>query len=539
MKMKYKNIILITLLLLSLAIGVGAVSASQDNATVDELTVNENIDIESSVIDEVVAEDSDNEIELENTNEDNLTDDEGEFVDPSEGYAYLNAFRTEEGVWQWNNDDATKTVFNTNSTNQLKPLIIDSALEETAKTRAKEMAEAGEMSHTRPNGEDCWTAFPDGLWAKGENIAMGQTSPKQVTEAWKETNYQYSGQGHRRNMLNSNFNSVGIAGYKLNGIIYWAQDFGKYSNVADLTVTKPAEAFSITNNTSNPEFKLSLPSDATGNFTLRVNGSVIDTKSLTSGNATITATGLTEGTHEALLSYSGDSKYATINQVVSFNVKNDETTFFIGTEIYAPDIKMTYGDSTNLTITLKLAGVGTLLSGISGKNITVNLNGKKTYTTNSEGQVSVPISLTAGNYTAYFSFDGDDFYSSASGSAKIEVQEKSNTSNDNKTNTNNQNNHQTTIKKQSTKITAKKATFKAKKKSKKYTITLKAGKKAVNKVAVYLKIGKKTYKAITKSNAKAIFNIKLNKKGKYSATITFKGNQYYNKATKKVKIVIK
>ncbi len=551
--MKYKNIILITLLLLALAIGVGAVSASQDNATVDELTVNENIDIESSVIDEVVAEDSDNEIELENTNEDNLTDDEGEFVDPSEGYAYLNAFRTEEGVWQWNNDDATKTVFNTNSTNQLKPLIIDSALEETAKTRAKEMAEAGVMSHTRPNGEDCWTAFPDGLWAKGENIAKGQTSWKQVTETWKETNYQYSGQGHRRNMLNSNFNSVGIAGYKLNGVIYWAQDFGKYSNVADSTVTKPAEAFSIINNTENPEFKLSLPSDATGNFIVRVDGNVIDTKTLSSGKATITANGLTEGTHEALISYGGDSKYATINQVANFNVKKDAVTL-INTVISAPDVKMTYGDSANLIITLKDT-TGTVLS---GKTVTVNLNGKKTDTTNSTGQITVPISLTAGNFTAYFSFDGDNEYNASSGSAKIEVQEKSNTGEDNNTNTNNtntnntntsntntntpttsnQNNHQTTIKKRSTKITAKKATFKAKKKSK-YSITLKSGKKAVNKVAVYLKIGKKTYKAITKSNGKAIFNIKLNKKGKYSATITFKGNQYYNKATKKVKIVIK
>lgn len=58
--MKYKNIILITLLLIALTIGVGSVSASQDNATVDELTVNEDMDVESSVIDEVVAEDSDN-----------------------------------------------------------------------------------------------------------------------------------------------------------------------------------------------------------------------------------------------------------------------------------------------------------------------------------------------------------------------------------------------------------------------------------------------------------------------------------------------
>ena len=323
--MSCKNLILISLLLAILVLCGGAVSASQDNITTDELAVNEDIDIETS--DDSASEDLKDELNeniLENTNDnDNLSDDEGEFIDPSEGYAYLNAFRTETGVWQWNNDDTTKTVFNTNETNQLKPLIIDSALEETAKTRAKEMAIAGELSHTRPDGSSCWTAFPDGLWAKGENIAAYQTSWKQVTESWKETNDPYSGQGHRRNMLNSNFNSVGIAGYKLNGVIYWAQDFGKYSNVADSTVTKPAEAFSITNNSENPEFKLSLPSDATGNFIVRVDGKLIDTKTLSSGKATITATGLTEGTHEALISYGGDSKYATIDYVVSFNVKKD------------------------------------------------------------------------------------------------------------------------------------------------------------------------------------------------------------------------
>ena len=122
-----------------------------------------------------------------------------------------------------------------------------------------------------------------------------------------------------------------------------------------------------------------------------------------------------------------------------------------------------------------------------------------------------------------------------------------NTNIENNTNTNNtsQNtNTPTQTKKQTPKITAKKATFKSKKKSKKYTITLKAGKKAVKKVQVTLKIkGKKynkTFKAKTNNKGKAIFKIKkLTKKGKYTATITFKGNQHYNKANKKVKIIVK
>ena len=94
--------------------------------------------------------------------------------------------------------------------------------------------------------------------------------------------------------------------------------------------------------------------------------------------------------------------------------------------------------------------------------------------------------------------------------------------------------------KKNTKITAKKKTFKAKKKVKKYTITLKSGKTAVKKVRVTLKIGKKTYKARTNNKGKATFKIKkLTKKGKYKAVIKFAGDKNYKATSKKVKITIK
>ena len=50
----------------------------------------------------------------------------------------------------------------------------------------------------------------------------------------------------------------------------------------------------------------------------------------------------------------------------------------------------------------------------------------------------------------------------------------------------------------------------------------------------------KTYKVKTNSKGKATFKIKkLTKKGTYKTTVTFKGNKYYNKVVKKVKIKIK
>jgi len=96
------------------------------------------------------------------------------------------------------------------------------------------------------------------------------------------------------------------------------------------------------------------------------------------------------------------------------------------------------------------------------------------------------------------------------------------------------------VNKKASKIVAKKKTFKAKTKVKKYTITLKSGKNPIKKVLVTLKVKGKTYKVKTNAKGKATFKIKnLKKKGKYTATIKFKGDKTYKSATKKVKITVK
>ncbi len=91
------------------------------------------------------------------------------------------------------------------------------------------------------------------------------------------------------------------------------------------------------------------------------------------------------------------------------------------------------------------------------------------------------------------------------------------------------------------KIVAKKATFKAKVKTKKYTVTLKDNNgKVMKKVKLTLKVGKKTYKATTNKKGKATFKItKLTKKGKYTAKISFKETAKYAAVTKSVKITVK
>ena len=97
------------------------------------------------------------------------------------------------------------------------------------------------------------------------------------------------------------------------------------------------------------------------------------------------------------------------------------------------------------------------------------------------------------------------------------------------------------INKEATKLTAKKKTFKAKVKTKKYTVVLKDSKgKAIKKVKLTLKVKGKTYKATTNAKGKATFKIKnLKKKGKYTAKVKFAGNNLYKASTKKVKITVK
>lgn len=107
-------------------------------------------------------------------------------------------------------------------------------------------------------------------------------------------------------------------------------------------------------------------------------------------------------------------------------------------------------------------------------------------------------------------------------------------------NAKNPSNKATNNAKKTPKLIVKKATFKAKTKTKKFKVLLKTDKnKALQKVKLYLKVNGKTYNAKTNSKGKATFKVKLKKKGTYNAQVTFKGNSNFNKITKKAKIIIK
>ena len=92
----------------------------------------------------------------------------------------------------------------------------------------------------------------------------------------------------------------------------------------------------------------------------------------------------------------------------------------------------------------------------------------------------------------------------------------------------------------STKITANAKKFKTTEKTKKYTIKLKDYKgNVIKNVKVTLKVNGKTYSATTNKNGQATFKInKLTKKGTYTATVKFAGNNNYELSSKKVKITV-
>lgn len=103
----------------------------------------------------------------------------------------------------------------------LEPLTLDTKLTKAAQVRANEIEVA--FSHTRPNGSSFSTVLKEhgvNFRGAGENIAWGQRSASEVMNAWMNSS------GHRANILNSKYKSIGVGYYVNNsGRIYWTQLF--------------------------------------------------------------------------------------------------------------------------------------------------------------------------------------------------------------------------------------------------------------------------------------------------------------------------
>ena len=130
----------------------------------------------------------------------------------------INTFRTGDEAFYWNESNTAYV------TSKGEPLVYSYALEKSAMQRAAEVALS--FSHTRPDGSTCFTALVlDNAYTWGENIAAGSSTAAGAFKQWREDDDDYSGQGHRRNMLNPDFRAIGIGHVTLNGAHYWVQEF--------------------------------------------------------------------------------------------------------------------------------------------------------------------------------------------------------------------------------------------------------------------------------------------------------------------------
>ncbi len=104
----------------------------------------------------------------------------------------------------------------------LSALKVKNDLHKAANTRAHEITQV--FSHNRPDGSSCYTVLEEyGLnyGYRGENIAAGYRSPEEVVDGWMQS------EGHRANILNPEFNYIGVGCVNADDIygLYWVQIF--------------------------------------------------------------------------------------------------------------------------------------------------------------------------------------------------------------------------------------------------------------------------------------------------------------------------
>lgn len=108
--------------------------------------------------------------------------------------------------------------------NGLSPLKWDDKLAAAAQSHCDDMVARNFFAHENPDGKTPHERIKEtgaSFMMTGENIAAGQDSPETVMMSWMNSD------GHRANILNPSYTSIGIGVTKGGGYgIYWTQCFG-------------------------------------------------------------------------------------------------------------------------------------------------------------------------------------------------------------------------------------------------------------------------------------------------------------------------
>ena len=251
-----------------------------------------------------------------------------------------------------------------------------------------------------------------------------------------------------------------------------------------------------------------------------VNGEVQDGKEISySINGGAAQTGVTDAdglltidvTENGVVavSFAGDDELQAAETSINFAATAVKTN----PVITASDMTATAKVGKYYSITLKDSAGNKLV----GENVTFYFNGQsKTVKTDENGIAKLNINLAAkGSYPITISYLGNDNNNAAVAVKNIKVNV------------------------QKTTAVFKKATLKVKK-AKKVKFTLKdASGKAIKGKKITIKVNGKTFSAKTNAKGVASIKVKVTKKGKFTATAKFAGDNTYKGITKKAKFSVK
>ena len=265
--------------------------------------------------------------------------------------------------------------------------------------------------------------------------------------------------------------------------------------------TKLTSQFYTFNSNDNREIKVKF-STALGDgsksgkiIKIKINGKAYLKKTDNNGIAILNLASFNKGLYKVEYQYKGNkffkasksTNYVTIvdSNNTSLNVKSTKS--------------FGYGANTLFKLSLTANSVPLIK-----KSVKVDIAGKSyTKTTDERGMISIPITLKVGNYTVDYRFNGDSDFNKSSGSCDIVVFERT-----------------------SSKLTWKCGSL-YKDSSQTFSILLTTSKgQAISGGIVELKIGSKSYFALTSSSGYAKFKTSVDF-GNYKITVKFKGNNYY------------
>ncbi|MDI3406107.1 CAP domain-containing protein [Streptomyces cavernicola] len=102
------------------------------------------------------------------------------------------------------------------------PVKADAALADLAGAFSQDMDERDFFDHTDPDGDTPWDRAEQAGISNlgGENIARGQANAQSVMDSWMNS------PGHRANILNCEYKTLGVGAHFASGGPWWTQDFG-------------------------------------------------------------------------------------------------------------------------------------------------------------------------------------------------------------------------------------------------------------------------------------------------------------------------